>query len=63
MITNRIYKESIFSVAVAFSFLVGLRTYQHPCSLALDEMTEAQFVNLTEKCKRSFLLHKTRYEM
>jgi hypothetical protein len=33
MIINRIYKhENLLSLYFFFSFLVGLRTYQHPCT-------------------------------
>jgi len=32
MIINGIYEHQKSSVAVPFFFLVGLRTYQHPCT-------------------------------
>ena len=48
MIINRIY-ESQTSVAVAFPFLVGLRTYQHPCN---DAEGTCELVTLNESAIR-----------
>jgi len=48
MIINRIYEHQNLLSLWLVSFLVGLRTYQHPCNWSVDEGVDSIVVFMKE---------------